>query len=131
MSSDISVADTFVPTPTNARVNASFDPAKIIFFFTVAESGALTRSRDARSNKIKGHATPLRTHTGDDNGRGARTYHEMNTNLLAGLPSVVVKSMSYSAYLQSSAGRAATAYKGGDQMRKGETGRDAFTYGGR
>ena len=55
----------------------------------------------------------------------------MNTNLLAGLPSVVVKSMSYSAYLQSSAGRAATAYKGGDQMRKGETGRDAFTYGGR
>jgi len=37
----------------------------------------------------------------------------MNTNLLAGLPSVVVKSMSYSAYLQSSAGRAATAYKGG------------------
>jgi hypothetical protein len=41
VSSDISVADTFVPTPTNARVNASFDPAKIIFFFTVAESGAL------------------------------------------------------------------------------------------
>ena len=41
VSSDISVAETFVPTPTKARVSASFEPAKIIFFFTGAVSGAL------------------------------------------------------------------------------------------
>ena len=36
------------------------------------------------------------------------THHEIKTNLFAGLPSVVVKFMSYSAYRQSSAGSAAT-----------------------
>ena len=48
----MSVADTFVPTPTNARVSASLEPAKIIFFFTVAESGALG-DHDFAEQRIK------------------------------------------------------------------------------
>lgn len=51
VSSDMSVADTFVPTPTKARVNASLEPAKIIFFFTVAESGALKEGKGGASQR--------------------------------------------------------------------------------
>jgi len=47
----MSVADTFVPTPTKARVNASLEPAKIIFFFTVAESGALGEGGEGQGRR--------------------------------------------------------------------------------
>lgn len=48
VSSERSVAEIFVDTPTRERVRASFDPAYIIFAFTFAVSGALINSSQRR-----------------------------------------------------------------------------------
>jgi hypothetical protein len=84
LSSDRSVALTLVETPTNALVKASLEPAYTIFDLILAVSGALYYDKN-RSGHRQGPHHLLRNFV---------TYQVIDTNLLPGRPSVVVKFMS-------------------------------------